>query len=106
MCWFDLVRKMWEFLATSHPPIAANDSLANKSYLCVGLLANLADILRPVDVISIILGIFDHILPSEMVSHWACWMIVERKKLSLNLMCLKLSRNMDVRSIQRLMLPF
>ena len=50
---------MWGFLATSHYPITDNENLANKPFVCLGLLANLTDLLRPVDDISIILGIFD-----------------------------------------------
>ena len=40
---------MWGFLATSYAPITANENLENKPYFCLGLLANLADILRPFD---------------------------------------------------------
>ena len=79
MCWFDLVRKMCGFLATSHDPITANDNLANKPCFCVGLLANLVYILIPVDARSNLLGIFDLFLPSNMAYHCACWMIVDRK---------------------------
>ena len=32
MCWFDLVRNMWGFLATPHSPITANENLWNKPY--------------------------------------------------------------------------
>ena len=64
MCWFDLVRNMWGFLSTSHAPNNANENLSNKPYFCLGLLANLADILRPVYFRLIILGFFDPFLPS------------------------------------------
>ena len=40
-----------------------------------------------------------------MASHWARWMIVERKGFSLNLICFKLPRKLDVRSLQRQTLP-
>ena len=53
------------FLATSHALINDNDNLSNKSYFCLGLLANLEDLLIPVDARSIILGIFDPVLYSE-----------------------------------------
>ena len=65
MCWFCIVRNMWGSLATSHAPITANDNLENKKYFCQGLLSNFADLLRPVDSISIILGIFDPFYPSQ-----------------------------------------
>ena len=58
MCWFALVRNMWGFLATSHAPITANENLLNEPYFCLVLLANLVDILRPVDVRLIILCLF------------------------------------------------
>ena len=61
--------KYVEFLSTSHSPNTANDNLSNKAYLCLGLLANLADILRKVDAIFIILDIFIPCLPCEMISH-------------------------------------
>ena len=54
---------MWWLLATSHAPITANNNLANKSYFWVCLLVNQADLLRPVDNISIILDIFDPLSP-------------------------------------------
>ena len=59
MCWFALVRKIWAFLATSHAPITDNKNLTNKPYICLSLLANLADIMRLVDARTIILDIFD-----------------------------------------------
>ena len=59
MCSFALVRKIWGGLATSHAPITAYGHLENKSYILLVLLANLADLLRPVDSISIILVVFD-----------------------------------------------
>ena len=43
---------------------ATNENLSNKPYFCLGLLANLADLLRQVDARSIILGIFDPFYPS------------------------------------------
>ena len=39
-------------------------------------------------------------------SYWARWMIVERNNLFVNFMCFKLPRKLDVRSLQRLTLPF
>ena len=65
MCWFDIIRKMWGFLATSHAPITANESLENIPYSCLGLLANPEDLLIPVDYRPIILGIFDPFSPSR-----------------------------------------
>ena len=56
---------MWGILATSHAPINANGNLANKPYFCLGLLANLEDLLRPVDDRLIILGIFDPFSTSQ-----------------------------------------
>ena len=50
---------MWGFLATSYDSITSDDNSANKPYFCLSLLANLADILRPVDARLIVLGIFD-----------------------------------------------
>ena len=70
MGWFPLVRNMWGFLATSHAPITTNDSLANKPYFCLGLLANLEYLLRLVDARSIILGNLYTFFPREMASHW------------------------------------
>ena len=58
---------MWGLLATLHAPITANENLSNKPYFCLGLLANLEDLLRPVDARSIILGIFDPFSPSRYV---------------------------------------
>ena len=55
---------MWGFLSTSHFPITANENLANKYFFCLGLLANLADLLRPVDSRSIVLDLFDTFSPS------------------------------------------
>ena len=65
MCWFALVRKMWGLLAISHAPITANDNLSNKKYVCLSLLAKIADVLRPVDARFIILGIYDHFFLSR-----------------------------------------
>ena len=56
---------MWGFLATSHDTITANENVANKPKQCLGLFANLADLLIPVDARSIILGIFDPFFPSR-----------------------------------------
>ena len=62
---FDVVINTWGFLDTSHDPTTDNESLANKTYFCLGLLANLEDLLIPVDARSIILGILDPVLYSE-----------------------------------------
>ena len=108
MCWFDIVRNMWMFLATAHAPTTANENLENKPYFCLGLLANLADLLRPVNTISIVLVIFLPFLPylhREIASCWACWTIVERNQLSLNLMCLEIPWKMGVRALLRHTLP-
>ena len=64
MCWFDLLKNMWGFLATSHASLTANDNLENEPYFCLDLLANLEDLLRPIDPISTILGFFDMFSPS------------------------------------------
>ena len=56
---------MLRLLSTSHAQITDNDHLANKPYFCLSLLANLADILRPVDVRLIILDIFDTLFPPQ-----------------------------------------
>ena len=47
------------FLETPHAPTTDDDNLVNELYFCLSLLANLTDILRPVDGRSIILVIFD-----------------------------------------------
>ena len=60
-----MVRNMWGFLATSHDPITDNENLENIPYICLVLLANLVDLLIPVDAGSIILGIFDPLSPSR-----------------------------------------
>ena len=65
MCWFVLGGKMWGFLATAHATITDNENLENEAYICLGLLVNLADLLRPVDTRSIVLGIFDSFSPSR-----------------------------------------
>ena len=65
MCWFSLVKKKWGFLSTSHATIRVNENLPNKSYFCLGLLENLADLLIPVDTRLIKLGIFDPFSPSR-----------------------------------------
>ena len=49
MFWFAQIRNMWGILDTSHATITDNDNLENKPYFCFVLLANLADILIPVD---------------------------------------------------------
>ena len=46
-------------LSTSRAPITSNESLENKQYFCLDLLAKREYILRPVDARSIILVIFD-----------------------------------------------
>ena len=77
ICWFGIVRKMWGILTTSHAPINAKYNLSNKPYSCLSLLANLEDLLRPVDSRSIILGIFDPLSPSwhdiPLVTLDDCW---------------------------------
>ena len=40
-----------------------------------------------------------------MASHWGRWMIFEQNKLSLNLMCFELPRNIEFLSLQRQALP-
>ena len=50
---------MWVFLFTSHDVTNANENLANEPHSCLGLLANLEDILRSVDDRLIILSTFD-----------------------------------------------
>ena len=62
---FSMVRKMWGFLVTSHNPITDNYNLANKPCFCLGLLANMTDLLRQVNDILIILGIFDTFSPPQ-----------------------------------------
>ena len=56
---------MWDFKATSNAPTTAYENLTNKPYFCLSLLANLADILIPVDVRLIILDIFDTLFPPQ-----------------------------------------
>ena len=65
MCWFDIVRNMWVSLATSHAPITTYENLSNKPFFCLGLLANLVDLLGPVDAILIVLGVFILFLPRD-----------------------------------------
>ena len=60
---------MWGLLATSHDPITANDNLANIPYFCLGLLANVTDLLITVDARPVILGIFIPFISREMESH-------------------------------------
>ena len=60
-----MVKNMWGFLALSRDPITANENLENKLYICLPLLANLADLLRPVDAGSIIIVAFDPLSPSR-----------------------------------------
>ena len=98
MCWFDLVRKMCGFLATSHDTIATNENLVNKPYFCLGLLSNIADLLRPVDSGLTILGIFYPFIPGDIASHWERWVVVERNQLLVNLMCFELPIKLDIRS--------
>ena len=52
-------------------------NLENKPYICLVLLANLADILTPVDTRAIILVILTSFYPRDMESHWARLMIIE-----------------------------
>ena len=87
---------MWGLLSTSNDSITANENLANKLYFCLILLANLEDLLTPVDYRSIILRILIPFLFHDMVSHWASWIIFERNEPSLNLMRFEQTRNMDV----------
>ena len=56
---------MWGSLATSYAQITAGGNLASTPYFCLGLLANLAGLLRPVDDTSIILGVFGPFSPSQ-----------------------------------------
>ena len=56
---------MWGGLATSHDLTTDNDNLSNKPYSCLGLLANLEDLLIPVDSGLIISRIFDPLYPSR-----------------------------------------
>ena len=59
-----LVRNMWGFLSTSHSTTTDNQNLANKPYFYLVLLSTPADILRPVDNRSVILGLVDPFSPS------------------------------------------
>ena len=86
----------WGFLATSHAPVTAYDFLSNKLYFCLGLLSNLADLLRPVDARLIILGTLIYFFPHYMASHWASWMLVDQNELYLNLMFFDLPRKLYV----------
>ena len=97
---------MWGFLATSYDSITSDDNSANKPYFCLSLLANLADILRPVDARLIILGIFMifSILiwnPTGQVG----WLLSKTKKM-VYLMCLEIPRKLYVQSLQRPTLPW
>ena len=56
---------MLGFLATSYAPITDNDILTDKPYFCLGLLSNLADLLRPVDSISTLLLFFGPYSPTR-----------------------------------------
>ena len=56
---------MWRCLATSHVPINAIENLENISYNCLGLFTNLEDRGRPVDVMSMMLGILALVLYFE-----------------------------------------
>ena len=49
ICWFFLVINMWGVLSTSPATNIDDENLENKPYFCFDLLANLEDILRPVD---------------------------------------------------------
>ena len=55
---------MWGFLSNSYAPDTANDNFKTTIYF-LGLVAYLVYLLRPVDAIYIILGIFDLVLYSE-----------------------------------------
>ena len=44
-------------------------------------------------------------LPRNMASHWVSWIIVEKKKLNLNSICLKLPRKLCIKALQRQYLP-
>ena len=74
----------------------------------MGILAKLEDILRQLDVISIILGILDFVLyyenpfiPINMASNWARWMVAEQNQLFSFLMYCKIAWKLDVSAIQR-----
>ena len=78
MFWFAQIRNMWGILDTSHATITDNDNLENKPYFCFVLLANLADILIPVDSRQITSGILITFIPYlslQMSSHLDRWMI-------------------------------
>ena len=96
MFWFDIVKNMWGLLAASRAPITANENLSNKLYFCLGLLSNLAYILRPVDSISVILGIFYPFYPSLDIIPLVTLDYFLAKKLLVNLMCFELPQKMDV----------
>ena len=70
MCWFAVVVNIWGFLATSHFPTTANYSLANKPYFCLGLLANLADLLSPVGSIPSIFRVLSIISLIIYLARW------------------------------------
>ena len=105
VCWFDLVRNMWGFLATYHASSTDIENLANKPSFCLVLLAKLVDLLIKVYTIPIILGILIPFTPRNMAPHWERWWIVKKNKLYLNLMYFELPRKLDVLSLQRQMLP-
>ena len=67
---------MWGLLSTIHAPINANDNSENKLYFCLGLLANLAYLMRPVDYRSILFVICDPFYTSHdvipLVDMYAC----------------------------------
>ena len=108
ICWFSLVGNMWGFSSTSYATATANENLANKPYFGGWVLANLEYLLRLVDARSIILGVlipFLPYIPREMASHWYCWIIFERNKVSLYLMCFKLPLKLNICALQRHILP-
>ena len=83
ICWFAIVRNMGSLLSTAYAPITANENLENKPYLCLVLLAKLADLLVPVDARSILLGIFDPFYFSrdciplgKLDNCWEIWCVV------------------------------
>ena len=67
ICWFAIVGNMWEVLSTLPYPNIANNNLENKSYFCLGLLANLVYLQRLFDARSSVLVIFDPLYPSRDV---------------------------------------
>ena len=56
---------MWGCLFFSHAPITASGNLENISYMCLGLFTNLGYRWRPVDAMSMMLGILGIVLYFE-----------------------------------------